>query len=131
MDYAIDHAAGKPGKVYLKEHNTMVEVERGDFIFSYRNLAKTLGATVKQIRARCGFIESTGFWARKRAHPCMVVNLCKYNIYNPLNNEQGHSKGHTKGTPWAQYKECKKNVKKNACAKDHLPLVKNGEYVDE
>ena len=131
MDYAIDHARGTAGKVYLKEFNLTINVERGDFVFSYRGLAKTLKASVKQIRSRCGFIESTGFWARKRAHPCMVVSLCKYNLYNPLNDKQGHSKGHTEGTPWAQYNECKKNDKERARAKDHLPLVKNGEFVNE
>ena len=118
-------------------------LKAGQFITSYKSLAKDLGFTVQQVRTALQKLESTGEITRTATNKFTVITVINWENYqvddedsntvsnNPTTNEQ-----QTNNNPTTNEQQHRKNVKKsknvkNSSAQAHIPqLSEILEFID-
>lgn len=114
MEYFIDFAAWKDTKIYKKGVG-MVEINRGECVYTIRELAHTLHTTPRKIRSRMNTLQTIGFLTQQTTQHHTVASIVKYDTYNPIDNindtqddKQATHQRHTSDTLLLKNKEGKK-----------------------
>ena len=92
MDYFIDFANHKDSEVFLPHYGN-VKLKRGEHLFGVPSMSRYLGISQKKIRKRLKILEKCEFMAIKRTNRFSIGSIINYDIYNPLEPDEGNQVG--------------------------------------
>jgi len=122
MSYFIDFAEYQDTKIFWPAAGKRIRVERGQHLFSVRELSKFLGAGHQQIRTRLDVMKDIEFSTHQPTHRYTILTVLNYSKYQDVPEHKKHSDQHSGNTAVTQppyYKEGKEE-------KNNTPLPPKG-----
>ena len=83
MDYFIDFATYKDKEVFKKGVGK-IPLKRGQWHFTYRELAKFMAVNPRRIRTCISMLTKLGFLTLRPTHQYTIATVNKYDTYQPL-----------------------------------------------
>ena len=83
MDYFIDFATYKDKEVF-KKGTGKIKLKRGQWHFTYRELAKFMAVNPRRIRTCMSMLSKVGFSTLEPTHLYTIVTVIKYDTYQPI-----------------------------------------------
>jgi len=83
MDYFIDFATYRDKEVFKKDVGK-IKLLRGEWHFTYRELAKFMSVNPRRIRTCISTLSKIGFLTLKPTHQYTIASVNKYDTYQPL-----------------------------------------------